>query len=340
MTKICRLQSKNRIVNKVLAAVIIFVMIAVYSMPLHAYAAFRYEHDPMDNPKAAKDIIVDENAVYGYSPNPSSTRLGEYASYDWSDETLVANAKAERIQYHERNEELYQIIRDMSAAGNSTEEIARAASKRRNEIRLEAYKDDPERLEKLKKSNLETYGHEEGPLPDELFEKYGSWQTVIDKALSSNPGMDACLGLYDLYYDTYGISESTGTPDSGEMSESTYEVKTGDCLWSIAAKLLNDGRRWTEIYELNRDIIDDSYVIYTGQVLKIPGGSAESPKSSDAGGAGTSTYEVKSGDCLWRIAQHQLNDGCRWTEIYELNRDIIDESYVIYTGQELIIPAA
>ena len=186
MTKICRLQSKNRIVNKVLAAVIIFVMIAVYSMPLHAYAAFRYEHDPMDNPKAAKDIIVDENAVYGYSPNPSSTRLGEYASYDWSDETLVANAKAERIQYHERNEELYQTIRDMSAAGNSTEEIARAVSKRRNEIRLEAYKDDPEGLEKLKKSNLETYGHEEGPLPDELFEKYGSWQTVMEKGLSSN----------------------------------------------------------------------------------------------------------------------------------------------------------
>ena len=36
--------------------------------------------------------------------------------------------------------------------------------------------------------------------------KYGSWVTVIDKALSPNPGMDACLGLYDKYYDTYFIS--------------------------------------------------------------------------------------------------------------------------------------
>lgn len=263
-------QTKNRIIIKALAAFIIFMMIALYSMPIRAYAAFHYEHDPMENPKAAQDIIVDENAVYGYSPNPSSKRLGEFASYDWSDEALVAGARADRIAYHNKNEELYQIIRDMSAAGRSTEDIARAVSTRRNEIRLEAYKDDPEGLEKLKKSNLDTYGHEEGPTPEELFEKYGSWETVRDKALSSNPGMDACLGLYDIYYDTYGISESKKTPDTGEMSTPTYEVKNGDCLWGIATKLLNDGQRWTEIYELNKDIIDDSYVIYTGEILSLP----------------------------------------------------------------------
>ena len=224
----------------------------------------------MDNPKAAQDIIEDENAVYGYSPNPSSKRLGEYASYDWSDETLVAGARAERIEYHQKNEELYQMIREMGAAGKSTEEIARAVSTRRNEIRLEAYKDDSEGLEKVKKSNLETYGHEEGPTPDELFTKYGSWETVMDKALSSNPGMDACLGLYDLYYDTYGITESTQSTDAGETGTLTYEVKNGDCLWKIAREQLTDGKRWTEIYELNKDVIQAQYVIYLGQKLIIP----------------------------------------------------------------------
>ena len=174
-------KTKSRIINNALSALIIFTMIAVFMMPIRVHAAFRYEHDPMENPKAAQDIIVDENAVYGYSPNPSSKRLGEFASYDWSDEALVESAKADRIAYHNRNEELYQIIRDMSAAGSSTEEIARVVSKRRNEIRLEAYKDDPVGLEKLKKSNLETYGHEEGPTPDELFEKYGIDSPVVEK---------------------------------------------------------------------------------------------------------------------------------------------------------------
>ena len=55
----------------------------------------------------------------------------------------------------------------------------------------------------MKARNLEKYGHEEGPLPDELYEQYGSWETVLSKAFSVNAGMDACFGLYDDYYDVY-----------------------------------------------------------------------------------------------------------------------------------------
>ena len=97
------------------------------------------------------------------------------------------------------------MIEDMLGEGKSVEEIARAVSRRRNEIRLESYKDDPEGLETVKKSNLETYGHEDGPDADELYEEYGSWQTVLEKALSTNAGMDACLGFYDDNYYTYDI---------------------------------------------------------------------------------------------------------------------------------------
>jgi hypothetical protein len=97
------------------------------------------------------------------------------------------------------------MIETMQGEGKSTEEIARAVSKRRNELRLEAYKDDPEGLAEVKKSNLETYGHEEGPQADDLYAKYGSWQTVMDKALSTNSGMDACLGFYDELYYVYGL---------------------------------------------------------------------------------------------------------------------------------------
>lgn len=171
--------------------------------------AFTYEHDPRENPNAMKDIIENPDAVYGFSPSPKSDRLKEYVdAIDWTNPEQVAEAKAQREEYHASMSELYQMIEDMLGEGKNVEEIARAVSQRRNELRLEAYKDDPEGLEIAKKSNLETYGNENGPTADSLYEKYGSWQTVLEKALGTNPGMDACLGLYDEYYDIYDIEDN------------------------------------------------------------------------------------------------------------------------------------
>lgn len=166
-------------------------------------APFAYVHDPRENPEAMKDVIEDPNAVYGFSPDPESTRLGTYAEYDWSDPEFVARAKEERKAYHDSMETMTDILYKMRGEGASLEEMARAISAERNRLRMAAYENDPEGLEKLKKSNLDTYGHEDGPTADELYEKYGSWQQVIQKAFSANMGMDACCGLYDEYYQLY-----------------------------------------------------------------------------------------------------------------------------------------
>ena len=223
-----------------------------------AFAAGTYIHDPMANPKAAQDIVADPSAVYGYRPSPDSVRLKEYAGYDWTDPAFVAQQREKRLAYHENFAELYQMIDSMKAAGRSVEEIARAVSTRRNELRLEAYKDDPEGLEKTKKSNLETFGDENGGSPDYFYAKYGSWETVIEKALSVNPGADAILGLYDMFYDTYFI-----TP------QDSYTVRPGDSLYRIAGRELGDPGAWRRIYDLNRDHIANPDLIYPGQVLKL-----------------------------------------------------------------------
>ncbi len=167
-----------------------------------------YIHDPRDNPEAMKDIVYNPDAVYCFSPSPDSVRLKEYAdAIDWTDPEQVAQAREIREEYHESLSELYRMITDMLHKAEPVETIARAVSQRRNELRLEALKDNPVELERTKKSKLETYGHEEGPTPDELYEKYGSWQTVLEKALGTNAGMDACVGLYDEQYDYYDIRE-------------------------------------------------------------------------------------------------------------------------------------
>ena len=177
--------------------------------------SFPYVHDPRDNADAMKDIVYLPEAVYCFAPSPDSARLKVYAdAIDWTDPEQVAEARAVREEYHESLSELYQMITDMLHEAKPVEEIARAVSQRRNELRLEVLKDDPENLALTKKSNLETYGHEEGPTPDELYEKYGSWQTVLEKALGTNPGMDACVGLYDEYYDYYDIEE---TPEAEDL---------------------------------------------------------------------------------------------------------------------------
>ena len=164
---------------------------------------FTYIHDPRDNPEAMKDIVENPDAVYGFSPNPESTRLGAYADYDWTDPAVVARAQAERRAYHKSMDSMMDILYRMREKGATIEEMARAVSQERNRLRIASYDGDPEGLADAKKSNLETYGHEDGPTPDQLFEKYGSWTTVMQKAFSTNMGMDACCGLYDEYYGLY-----------------------------------------------------------------------------------------------------------------------------------------
>ena len=167
-----------------------------------AGSSFRYEHDPRLNPKAMGDIIVDPSAVYGFSPNPDGG-LAAYAAYDWSDAEAVAAYKESRLEFLASYAEMYELMDEMRAAGKTTEEIARAVSAKRNELRIRSYDGDPDGLATLKERNLAKYGHEEGPLPDELYEQYGSWEIVMEKAFTHNPGMDACVGIYDDYYTYY-----------------------------------------------------------------------------------------------------------------------------------------
>jgi hypothetical protein len=200
----------KRVICRIIAAVLCLLMMTACgakpeketdSQPKDA--PFTYEHDPRENPAAMEDIVENPDAVYGFSPDPESPRLGSFADYDWTDPEVVAEAQKERREYHESMDTMTDILYRMRDEGASMEEMARAVSEERNRLRLESYKDDPKGLAEVKESNLKTYGHEEGPTPDQLYEKYGSWTVVLQKAFSPNMGMDACCGLYDEYYWLY-----------------------------------------------------------------------------------------------------------------------------------------
>ena len=116
----------------------------------------------------------------------------------------------------------------------------------------------------------------------------------------------------------------------------TYTVQTGDTLWKIARKY---NCSITEIMAANSDRIKNPNRIHAGWQLKIPqsgapitGGTPDAvlPENKKSG-----IYIVRQGDTLWKIARKY---GCSVAEIISLNRELIRNPALIYSGWELKVP--
>ena len=152
--------------------------------------------------------------------------------------------------------------------------------------------------------------------------------------------------------DTNNIVEQYKTDDSnsGEQTDRdvpspvvksttsylTYTVQAGDTLWKIARKY---NCSITEIMVANSDRIKNPNRIHAGWQLKIPqsgapitGGTPDAvlPENKKSG-----IYIVRQGDTLWAIAR---KCGCSVAEIVSLNRELIRNPALIYSGWELKVP--
>lgn len=54
------------------------------------------------------------------------------------------------------------------------------------------------------------------------------------------------------------------------VGEQQYTVQKGDNLSKIAKNLLGDANAWKQIFEANRDVLENPDKIFPGQTLKIP----------------------------------------------------------------------
>ncbi|MGH1540358.1 MAG: peptidoglycan-binding protein LysM [Arenicella sp.] len=55
-----------------------------------------------------------------------------------------------------------------------------------------------------------------------------------------------------------------------EAEAEYYVIEKGDTLWGIAAKFLGNGTKHTEIFEANREVIENPDLIFVGQKIRIP----------------------------------------------------------------------
>jgi nucleoid-associated protein YgaU len=151
-------------------------------------------------------------------------------------------------------------------------------------------------------------------------------------------------------------------------SEKTYVVQSGDTLTKIANSQMSGKASVKALLAANKDVLSDPNKLKAGMKLKIPvlasdevkeskGTAAVKPtnavkpaekekKSEDTKKADSTPkpeaeeYTVQAGDTLEKIARKVLNDGRKWKELYEWNRDQLPDPGRLRVGQVLKIKEA
>ena len=148
-------------------------------------------------------------------------------------------------------------------------------------------------------------------------------------------------------------------PERVAIENGKYTVAPNDNYWIISEKIYGNGGYFKALFEHNRlrhprseklqvgDVLDapsialltDRYPDLCPRPRKVPGARQTLQPASSRRHAGERVYVVSEGDTLFDIARHELGKAARWTEIYDLNRDVLGEDFdYLRPGTELALP--
>jgi LysM repeat protein len=141
----------------------------------------------------------------------------------------------------------------------------------------------------------------------------------------------------------------TPTPDTSQAAapvpstttpamHKTWTVQRHDSLWRIAERSLGDGRRYPEIYDLNRGRTQpDGNALVDPSVIK-PGWILELPDDAITPTIGEATVTVAPGDTLSAIAQRTLGNANQWPALAATNAGVVQPDGQQLTDPNLIHP--
>jgi nucleoid-associated protein YgaU len=146
-------------------------------------------------------------------------------------------------------------------------------------------------------------------------------------------------GPTTLAHDTEASTAAQPKESHHHAEEATYVISPGDDLWSLAERLLGDGRRWRELTALNPRLTDPVADLLPGTTLLVPrvadtfSAAEAKPESAQL------TVTVRKGDTLSALAQEHLGAAAKWPKIAAANHIISDPDH-IEIGWRLRIPRA
>ncbi len=139
-----------------------------------------------------------------------------------------------------------------------------------------------------------------------------------------------------------------------------HKVQQSESLRMLAERYLGDPNRWTEVYVLNKGqpqtaggSLSDPTRLQPGWELVMPADAHLSTSvERNLHAIAANNYQpdhpssefdstkitVQSGDTLWELAAHHLDDPKRWVDIFNSNQDIIRDPSLIMPGWELRLP--
>jgi nucleoid-associated protein YgaU len=194
--------------------------------------------------------------------------------------------------------------------------------------------------------------------------RYQALMPAAQEAVKTTDAIDANTVQKELA--TIKPAEKTATQQEAGI---TYVVCPGDNLAEIAQKMygLEIGKKLAsveKIYNANKDKLSSINDIQVGQKLVIPPienktntllktglfekvsekvSKITSPQTAQASNQSSKEqsrlYVVKESDSLWQIAQAQLGNGNRFSEIVQLNQSVLTDPEKLVVGMKLKLPA-
>lgn len=177
-------------------------------------------------------------------------------------------------------------------------------------------------------------------------DRAGYFAALIESLMGANKD-EIVKDYMQSYINYYGVAE--GTEKYNLISQDVLamlkviaeneDLDNVDLAKAAEKYLISGGMTAEQINKLKTNL---STEITTPEEQKVEKPVVEKPVVTEPAipeqPAEDAIYIVVSGDSLWRIAKSQLNDGARYIEIYNLNKDTIKNPDLIYIGQKLMLP--
>ncbi|MEV4644936.1 LysM peptidoglycan-binding domain-containing protein [Saccharopolyspora sp. NPDC049357] len=141
-----------------------------------------------------------------------------------------------------------------------------------------------------------------------------------------------------------GYPDPPPGPTTTDPGHPHYTVVRGDTLWDLAERYLGNPHRWTQIRDLNHDLLQGTDQLETGWVLRMP---TDAALPTPAGIPATARWiTTEPGDTLATLAARELGSPDQWPALFALNADqpqpdgrVLRHPHHLFPGWHLALPA-